>query len=331
MTMFDAAKPIDLNKRQIEAIFDLELAHDRIRSAFIADFQGRIQTAAVGHLHFPQVNGDVHIKSGHIDGSESYVIKVASSFFGNPLNGLSSSNGLMILCSARDGTWTALLRDEGWLTDMRTAISGALVSLTLARHDARSVTIVGAGIQARLQAWCLHKLAPGRQFHFQIWARNAAEAEASAATLAASGIDARPALDLSATLPVAEIVITTTPSREPLFKAAMITPGTHILAVGADARGKQELPVDLVLGADLRVCDLSVQSLDHGEFQHAALVDPALEVVEIGAILAAAHPGRQRADEITVADLTGSAAQDHAIAQAILDAARAETNNGKWA
>ncbi|MCU0731822.1 MAG: hypothetical protein MUE84_09570 [Hyphomonas sp.] len=329
--MVNAAGPIDLNKQQIQAIFDLRLALDRIQSAFVSDFQGYVQTAAVGHLHFPLVDGDVHIKAGHIDGSEFYAIKVASSFFGNPLNGLSSSNGLMILYSATDGTWTALLRDEGWLTDMRTAISGALMSLTLARPDARSVTVLGAGIQARLQVCCLQELAPGRQFQFQVWARNAAQAEALAASLAVSGIDAHPALDLSATLPSADIVITTTPSREPLFTAAMIAPGTHILAVGADARGKQELPLDLVLAADLRVCDLVAQSLEHGEFQHAALVDPTLKVVEIGAILTARHPGRQRADDITIADLTGSAAQDHAIAQAILDALRAEIHEGKSA
>lgn len=322
------ARPIDLGREQIEAIFDVGPAYERIRSAFVADFQGRVQTAAVGHLHFPKVNGDVHIKSGHIEDAETYVIKVASSFFGNPVNGLSSSNGLMILCSARDGTWTALLRDEGWLTDMRTAISGALMSLTLARPDARSVTILGAGIQARLQAWCLHKLAPKRKFQFSIWARNAANADVLAATLAATGMEVRVAPDLSAALSSADIVVTTTPSRSPLFNASAIRPGTHILAVGADAFGKQELPVDLVLGAHLRVCDLARQSLKHGEFQHAVSLDPTLKVVELGAVLAGAHPGRQHNDDITVADLTGTAAQDHAIALSILDAARAATHEG---
>jgi ornithine cyclodeaminase len=326
--MSGAARPIDLGRQQIEAIFDVGSAYERIRSAFVADFEGRVQTAAVGYLHFPRVNGDVHIKSGHIEAAETYVVKVASSFFGNPVHGLSSSNGLMILCSARDGTWTALLRDEGWLTDMRTAISGALMSLTLARPDARYVTIIGAGIQARLQAWCLHKLAPERNLKFNIWARNAAQADVLAATLATTGMEARFAPDLSAILSGADIVVTTTPSRAPLFNASAIRSGTHILAVGADALGKQELPIDLVLGADLRVCDLAKQSLEHGEFQHAASFDSTLKIVELGTILAGVHPGRLRDDDITVADLTGTAAQDHAIALSILDAARAATNEG---
>lgn len=312
---------LDLDKPQIMALFDFDSAVQRIHTAYVASAKGDVQTADVVHLAFPQDNGDCHIKSGHIADTASYVIKIASGFYDNPAKGLPSSNGMMLAFSATTGQTLAILRDEGWLTDMRTAIGGALATRALARRDAAQVLVIGAGIQARLQASCLARLMPDRALNFRLWARNAAAAQALAADLTAAHLTAGAATDLNTAIGTADIIITTTPATQPLFADGLVRKGTHVTAIGADCPGKQELPTGLVTSATMRVCDLAHQSLNHGEFQSAYRTDASLKVTELGHVLSGTQSGRTSDEDITIADLTGIAAQDIAITQAIIDAA----------
>ena len=103
--------------------------------------------------------------------------------------------------------------------------------------------------------------------------------------------------------------------------------GTYITAIGADCPGKQELDTNLVLNADLAVCDLIGQSLDHGEFQHAKVTNHLSNLVELGQILGQDHSGRPSRDAITIACLTGTAPQDIAITNVILDVIMSKCKN----
>ena len=316
---------LDLDKPQIINLFEFDTTVQRILDAYIASAQGNVQTGDVVHLAFSDENGDCHVKSGYIKNTASYVIKIASGFYDNPAKGLPSSNGMMLAFSATTGETLAILRDEGWLTDMRTAIGGALATRALARADATEVLLIGAGIQARLQAICLAQLMPDRAFSFHIWARNASAAQTLATDLNADNYNAVAGSNLCTAIGAADIIITTTTATEPLFADGLVRKGTHVTAIGADCPGKQELPTELVAAASLRVCDMASQSLNHGEFQTARRSDASLQVTELGHILSGAQPGRTSDDDITVVDLTGIAAQDIAITQAIIDAA-ANTN-----
>lgn len=316
----------DLDKRQIMALFDFDAAVARINDAYIASAEGNVQTADVVHLGFPAANGDCHIKSGHIADTASYVIKIASGFYDNPSKGLPSSNGMMLAFSATTGETLAILRDEGWLTDMRTAIGGALATRALARADATKVLIIGAGIQAKFQALCLAQLMPERTMNFHVWARNASAAQTLSAELSEAGLEVQAKLDLDAAVGAADIIMTTTTATKPLFAGGLVRKGTHVTAIGADCPGKQELPTNLVATASLRVCDMARQSLNHGEFQTASRADASLQVTELGHILSGTQAGRTSQDDITVVDLTGIAAQDIAITQAITDAAASTTS-----
>ena len=316
---------LDLDKPQIINLFEFDTTVQRILNAYIASAQGNVQTGDVVHLAFSDENGDCHVKSGYIKNTASYVIKIASGFYDNPAKGLPSSNGMMLAFSATTGETLAILRDEGWLTDMRTAIGGALATRALARADATEVLLIGAGIQARLQAICLAQLMPDRAFSFHIWARNASAAQTLATDLNADDYNAVAGSNLGTAIGAADIIITTTTATEPLFADGLVRKGTHVTAIGADCPGKQELPTELVATASLRVCDMASQSLNHGEFQTAHRSDASLQVTELGHILSGAQPGRTSDDDITVVDLTGIAAQDIAITQAIIDAT-ANTN-----
>ena len=118
----------DLNKSKIMELFQFDNAARDISEAYVASSNGHVQTGDVVHLSFPETNGDCHVKSGHIRQTDSYVIKIASGFYNNPSKGLPSSNGMMLAFSATTGEPTAIMRDEGWLTHMRTGIGGAIAT-----------------------------------------------------------------------------------------------------------------------------------------------------------------------------------------------------------
>jgi ornithine cyclodeaminase len=133
------------------------------------------------------------------------------------------------------------------------------------------------------------------------------------------GLQAERVDDLPSACKTAQAIITTTPAQSFLIASDWVQPGTHISAIGADCPGKQELETDLIARADLLVCDSPDQCLDHGEFQTLAKTGQLSEpdVATLGNILSGAHPGRQSASQITIADLTGLAAQDIAISSAL--------------
>ncbi len=314
---------IDLDKLQIQQRFDKDAAATAIKNAYISSAKGQVQAPPVTHLGFERHNGDCHVKTGHIAGTDAFVIKIATGFYDNPAQGLPSSNGLNILFSATNGAPLAILRDEGWLTDMRTGLGGAVASCALGAAGFERVLIVGTGLQCRHQARCLQALVPERRLNFIIWGRDAAKAAAAAEDLAADGLRAQAAPDLLAACRDAQIIVTTTPTQSPLLERDWIAPGTHITAIGADSPGKQELATELTANADLLVCDDAEQSLDHGEFhaaRSAGLID-SRRVTALGLILSGDHPGRSSDAQITIADLTGLAVQDAAISLAVLNAA----------
>jgi len=314
----------DLNKSQIMELFQFDNAAKVISAAYIASSSGNVQTGDVVHLSFPGSNGDCHVKSGHINNAESYVIKIASGFYDNPSKGLPSSNGMMLAFSASTGEPKAILRDEGWLTDMRTGIGGAIATKALAAKNAEKVLIIGSGIQAQFQAKCLASLMPERPFKFNIWGRNTSAAAALAEELRGYNLNADVAKNLDEEVPLADIIITTTPATSSLFGDNLVRPGTHITAIGADTHGKQELPTSLIESASLLVCDMTSQSLNHGEFQVINDTDLSKKVVELGNILSNNCAGRTSDNDITIADLTGIAAQDIAITSGIINAAEFE-------
>ncbi len=311
----------DLNKSQIMELFQFDNVAKAISAAYVASSSGNVQTGDVVHLSFPGSNGDCHVKSGHINNTELYVIKIASGFYDNPSKGLPSSNGMMLAFSASTGEPKAILKDEGWLTDMRTGIGGAVATKALAAKNAEKVLIIGSGIQAQFQAKCLASLMPETPFNFSIWGRNTSAAANLAEVLRGYNLNAAVAKNLDEEVLLADIIITTTPATSSLFGDNLVRPGTHITAIGADTHGKQELPTSLLESASLLVCDMISQSLNHGEFQVINDTDLSKKVLELGNILSNSRAGRISDNDITIADLTGIAAQDIAITSEIIDAA----------
>lgn len=311
---------IILDRAQIEGLIGLQAASQAIEAAYIAASRGEVTLPPVGHITFPKLVADCHIKYGHVKGDPNFVIKVATGFPDNAQTGLPTGNGLSLVLSAQTGTVVAVLHDEMLMTDIRTGLGGAIATKCCARADSKRVLIVGTGPQAVRQIES-HIALLGDHLVFMVWGRSTAKAQAVVARMkyrcTIAVVD-----DLEAAARNAEIIITATASTQPLIKDSWVTPGTHITAVGADAPGKQELDVGLVSRADVLVADSIAQCMDHGELSHASALGriDKTRLTEIGQVLSGVSQGRANETQITIADLTGIAAQDIAIANVVLSA-----------
>jgi ornithine cyclodeaminase len=286
---------------------------DAIADAFTALAAGRVVMPPILHMDLPEAHGEVDVKTAYVAGLPSFALKVSPGFFDNPGLGLPSVSGMMMLLSARTGRLEALHLDNGYLTDLRTAAAGAVAARHLARADARVAGVIGAGVQARLQMTALAKVRPIERM--LVWARHGAKAEACADDLAGRlGIEAIAVNSAERLVLEADVVVTTTPARDPLVVADWLHPGLHITAMGSDAPDKHELHPAVLERADLLVCDARAQCARQGELHHALDQGMELASTELGEITGGARPGRTRDDQITVCDLTGTGVQDTAIA-----------------
>lgn len=288
-----------------------------IEQAFAAYSAGRCNIPPVGELIMDK--GEVHIKYGCVTGDPTYVVKIASGFSGNPALGLPAGNGVMLVFSQATGSLKAVLLDEGYLTDVRTAAAGAVATKHLAPRSVDCIGIVGTGVQARLQARYLKAVVACRDL--VLYGRTPAHRLACRKDLEATGFRVHETDDPCDIGRSCRLIVTTTSAHEPLLAAADIRPGTHISAIGSDTPDKQELDCAILARATRVVVDSRAQGLLRGEV-HKALAARAIEmdrVVEIGEIIAGKFPSRRTEDEITIFDSTGLAAQDIAIATAVLD------------
>lgn len=284
-----------------------------IEQAFAALAQGEVVMPPVLSLALPDRNGEVDVKTAYLRRLDQFAIKISPGFFDNPSRGLPSLNGLMILFSATTGLVNAILLDRGYLTALRTALAGAVAARHLANDDARVVAILGAGEQARLQARALKLVRDVREL--RVWGRDPAKAQACAEAMANDFPTVTVFEQIPAALADADIVVTTTPSTTPLIRSEMLTPGTHITAMGADQTGKQELDYGVLRTADVVVVDRRSQSTVIGELQHRPADAPWPQPLhELGEIVTGSAVGRRHHSDITVCDLTGTGVQDTAIA-----------------
>ena len=308
-----------IEEAELRSAVTPHLAVSVMRDAFRADGEGRTRVPPVINLDVPARHGEFHIKTAYIEGVPHIAVKVASGFYDNPALGLPSGSGLMAVFDAETGFPAALLLDNGFLTDIRTAAAGALAADLLARRSIAIVGVIGSGVQAREQVRCL---ATVRDFSRVIaWSPTRERLERYCAEMRDLGFDAAPASGPEEVCRAADVLITATPSRAPLVRADWLADGVHVTALGSDAPGKQELDPLCFDRADIVVVDRFAQCSAFGELKHA--IDAGLLTrndvhAELGMVAAGRKPGRSHDREITIADLTGVGFQDTAIASAVV-------------
>jgi ornithine cyclodeaminase len=307
---------IILTETDLRASVPLDLdAVACVEEAFVALATKAVAMPPILRLDIPEHRGEVDVKTAYIPGVEGFAIKISPGFFDNPKLGLPSLNGLMVLLSSRTGLVEALLLDNGYLTQVRTAAAGAVAARHLARPESRVATVLGAGEQARLQLQALMLVRPIEEA--RIWARDATKAGLVADDLSEQlGIPVRATASAQSACAGADVIITTTPAESPILLADWLEPGQHVTAMGSDSEHKNEID-PAAFGKVFYVADSLSQTRRLGELAHAIKAGTASAdrwFPELGQVIAGKAAGRSGAGDITLCDLTGTGVQDTAIA-----------------
>lgn len=312
-----------LTKEDIESVITIEDAIGAVEDGFKALNSGKAVIPFPVALEVPDHNGDIHIKPGYVKGYPTYTVKIASGFYDNPKLGMPASHGMLLLFDSRTGLPLCFEVDRCYLTDLRTAAAGAVAARALAKRSVKRVAVIGTGTQARMQAVALSKV---RSFdELVVWGRSpehvAKYVEDMGKVLKAKVVGARIAEEA---VRGSDIVITATMSQKPIVMEDWVGPGTHITAMGSDSPEKQELDAILLAKADKYVADSVKQCARLGELHHAMEQKVMTEAdvhAELGEVLLGTKRGRERDDEITIADLTGTAVQDVVTSQLVYERA----------
>ena len=323
------AEVVIVSDSEIESVVDLDRAVGLVEDAFRGLLTGQSRAFPVVREAVPQHAGTFGIKSGHIDHLGALGLKAGGFWLDNASRGLPNHQSAILMFDPATGQPNGLVA-ANYLTMIRTAALGAIGAKYLARRDSRSICLVGAGVQGRAQLLAVRHVLSGIT-EIRIYD----PFPGKAATLAAEVNGSAGAGGTTATAKAydraeeavrgADVVITATPSTKAIVMSEWVGPGTHLNAMGADTKGKQEMDPALVARAKLVVDNLA-QCLELGESQHAyrlGLLDPAKVHAEVAEVITGHKPGREATGELTLFDSTGVAIQDLAVASYAVGAIRA--------
>ena len=319
-------RPVVVDEERIRELVTEADALASARAAFTAmATEGAVQQPPPMGYDLPDDEVEIHVKGAALAGAPAMAVKIATGGYKNRERGLGPAGaGLVIVVDTHTGYPAAILLENAYLTDMRTAAAGALASLLLMPPEPSTgctLAILGAGMQARLHARSITSAMPGRFANIVLWARDAEKGATAAARMQAELAKHAPSVTVRSdpTVPGAvsgaDLVVSVTPSRTALLEAEWLHPSATVVAVGSDGAGKREVADSVLEAAALSVVDNREQCGSLGELQYASAKQLA-GAVPLGDIVIGKHAGRSAAAEpigIVLVDLTGCGAQDAAI------------------
>ncbi|WP_400243563.1 cyclodeaminase [Niallia sp. JL1B1071] len=281
----------------------------QIEGGFTKLARKEINLPPILRMDFPTYDGEVDVKTAYVQGMDSFAIKISSGFFQNHILGLPSLSGMMVLLSAKTGLTEALLLDNGYLTEVRTAAAGAVAAKHLAKEQVEVAGVIGTGMQARVQMEALYLVRPFKTL--LVYGRNRENVERYKEEMESKlPVKIIMAESVEEVVRKSDVVVTTTPSTVPLIRAEWLHPGLHITAMGSDAEHKQEIDPLIFQKVDVVVCDVKEQSFRLGELHHVRDELDMDGVIELGEITSLQKNGRVNEEQVTICDLTGTGVQD---------------------
>jgi alanine dehydrogenase len=312
-----------LSREHVRQALPMRPAIEAMKGAFAQLSTGQADVPLRVALQVPRHNGVTLFMPGYLSADDRMAVKIVSVFNDNPARGLPLIHALVVVVDAATGEPVAVM-DGTYLTALRTgAASGAATDL-LARQDAHTVVVFGAGAQGRTQLEAVCAVRPIRQAWICDVApeRAAAYADEMGQRLALPVSVAETSAEAAA---LADVICTATTSSTPVFEDADVQPGTHINAVGAYTPQMQELPAETVVRAKVVIDHREASLAEAGDLLiplSEGLITEDSIYAELGEIAAGQKPGRASPDEITLFKSVGVAVQDVAAASAVLEAAR---------
>lgn len=307
-------KTLILTRQDIEKLIVMPCVLAIVKKAFKAHGQGRTQMPAKIYLHLDKYNGDFRAMPAYIGGGlEVCGIKWVNVHPGNKKYGFPAVMAVIILSDPRTGFPLAIM-DGTYITNLRTGAAGGIAAKYLANKGSKRIALVGCGVQAQTQLIALNELFALEAV--SIYDCVEAHADAFINKTRSLGITVRKYASIAECVKGVDILVTTTPSRKPIIKSSWIAAGVHINAIGADAKGKEELEPALLKRAKVVVDDIP-QAVHSGEI-NVPLAKHLFKEKDIcgtlGEIIAGKKKGRMARDEITIFDSTGLAILDVAVA-----------------
>lgn len=305
-------KTLLLKKEEISQLIDMKDVIGAVEEAYKAFNSGQVAQPDYMSIHLPAPRGEIDFKAGYCQSNEMISLKASSGGFPrNPEHGLPSGMGTILLFDAMTCA-LACVMDGSLITGLRTGASGAVSVKALARKNAKVITSIGTGNQARMQIRAIREVMAIEAIH--AWDHHPESLLRFKTDIEREfGIPVVMASTAKAAVEQADILITTTRGKGSLVEAAWVQPGTHIVAIGTDVQGKQEFEPGIFRNAKI-VNDSIAQCTIKGETWHPLNSNIiTLEDIhgEIGEILLGKKPGRENDEEITIFDSTGMAIQDN--------------------
>jgi ornithine cyclodeaminase/alanine dehydrogenase-like protein (mu-crystallin family) len=325
-----------LSAADVHAVLDYGDCAAAMRRALVALESGRAQQPLRTIVRPEGAAGLVGLMPAYLaDGDGWYGLKALCITPTNPAVGLDTHQGLVLLSDGQTGEPVAILNASA-VTEIRTAAVSVVATELLAKPDASTLAVIGAGVQAEAHIRALDQARPLAEV--RIASRHAGNARRLAEALRAH--TRAPVLacgSAHAAVDGADIIVTATSSAEPVLDRAWLAPGTHINAVGACLPHARELDTETV-AAGVLVTDRRESVLaESGDYLLAAAdgaVGPDHIRAELGEILAGTADGRSAADDITIFESLGLAVEDLAAAELAYrraaEARDAGTNIGNW-
>ncbi|WP_144172280.1 ornithine cyclodeaminase family protein [Pseudomonas sp. Kh13] len=312
-------KTLLLNKAEVGRLISMEEVIGSVEEAYKAFSAGQVVQPDYIGIHLPEPRGEIDFKVGYCKTNEIISMKASSGgFLDNPTAyGVPNGMGSVLLFDARSCALICVM-DGSLLTGLRTGASGAVSVKALARKSARKITCIGTGNQARMQIRAISLVMQIGEIH--AWSRSLETREHFKVDIEEEfGIPVILADSKKAAVEQADILITTTRGKGSLVEASWVKPGTHIIAIGTDMKGKQEFEPEIFRNAKI-VTDSTSQCIEKGEVWHpltAKIIGLNDIHGELGEILLGTKPGRENDEEITIFDSTGMAIQDNTTAEKI--------------
>ncbi len=319
-----------LSAADVHAVLDYADCAEAMRRALIALASGRAQQPLRSVVRPDGAAGIVALMPAYLaDGDGSYGLKALCITPGNPVAGLDTHQGIVLLSDGGSGVPVAILNASA-VTEIRTAAVSVLATELLANPDASTLAVVGAGVQARAHIRALDQARPLTEV--RVAGRDPASARALADTLDGHiRAPVRACDSVRAAVDRADIIVTATSSAEPVLQRDWLAPGTHINAVGACLPNARELD-SATVAAGVLVADRRESVLaEAGDYLLAAadgVVGPDHIRAELGDLLLGSARGRRGADDITIFESLGLAVEDLAAAELAYRRARAAAGTG---
>jgi alanine dehydrogenase len=309
-----------LTQSNIAGLLDMDLALEAVEEAFAAHGRGEVNMPPKCYLDLPR--GDFRAMFGAMtfQGRPVCGLKWVSVHPRNSEVGLPTVMAKILLNDPDTGReWADL--DGTLITNFRTGAAGGVAARHLAREGATSLGLIGAGVQAWHLFEAVSRVCNLTRVH--LFDHRCRRCEDLAEKIAAEGVRTHVVADEIDAVRDLDVVATSTPSRAGHVLADWVTPGTTILAIGADAAGKQELDPALLARAKV-VVDDPPQAVHSGEINVAlaqGLFAASDVYATLGEVVIGARPGRTDDADIFIFDSTGLIVQDLALARAVLDRA----------